>query len=77
MKSTVTSKYQTTIPKSIREKLKIAVNDILEWEVEEGRVMVYPAQKNFLNYRNSILIGKGSIKQDIERSRALQTEKYK
>ena len=77
MKSTVTSKYQTTIPKSIREVLRLSVNDTLEWEVEDGKVLVYPVQKNFLNFRNSILIGKGDIKQDIKRGRALRTEKHK
>ena len=77
MKSTVTSKYQTTIPKSIREELRISVNDTLEWEVEDGKVLVYPVRKNFLNFRNSILVGKGDIKQDIERGRALRTEKHK
>ena len=77
MKSSVTSKFQTTIPKSIREKLKISVNDALEWEIEDGKVLVYPVQKEFLNFRNSIPVGKGDIKQDIERSRALRAEKHK
>jgi AbrB family looped-hinge helix DNA binding protein len=76
MKSTVTSKFQTTIPKSIREKLKISVNDTLEWEVEDGTVRVYPVQEDFLKFRNSIRVGKGDIKQDIERSRVLRAEKY-
>jgi AbrB family looped-hinge helix DNA binding protein len=77
MKSTVTSKFQTTIPKAIREELKISVNDTLEWEVEDGKVLVYPVQKNFLNFRNSILIGKGDIKKDIDRGRALRAEEHK
>lgn len=77
MKSTITSKYQTTIPKAIRERLRLSVHDTLEWKIEDGRVLLYPGQKNFLNFRNSILVGKGDIKQDIERGRALRTEKYK
>jgi len=75
MKSTVTSKFQTTIPKSIREKLKISVFDALEWEIEDGKGVVYPVQKKFLKYRNSIMVGKGSINKDIERARALRMEK--
>ena len=77
MKSTITSKYQTTIPKSIREKLKISTNDALEWEIEEGKVLVYPVQKEFLKFRNSISVGKGDIKKDIERSRTLRAEKHR
>jgi AbrB family looped-hinge helix DNA binding protein len=77
MKSTVTSKFQTTIPKAVREELRISVNDTLEWEVESGKVFVYPVQKNFLNFRNSILTGKGDIKEDIDRGRALRAGKYK
>jgi bifunctional DNA-binding transcriptional regulator/antitoxin component of YhaV-PrlF toxin-antitoxin module len=30
MKSVITSKYQTTIPKKVREELKLAVNDTLK-----------------------------------------------
>ncbi len=77
MKSTVTSKFQTTIPKSIREELRLSINDTLEWEIEDGKVRVYPAQKNFLNFRNSISVGKGDIKKDIERGRTLRAEKHK
>lgn len=77
MKSTVTSKYQTTIPKSIREQLKLNINDTLEWEIQDNKVLVYPVQKNFLNFRNSICVGKGDIKKDIERSRTLRTEKHR
>ena len=76
MKSTVTSKFQTTIPKAIREELRISVNDTLEWEIEGGKVLVYPVQKNFLNFRNSILIGKGDTKEDIDRGRTLRARKY-
>ena len=77
MKSTVTSKYQTTIPKSIRDELRLSINDTLAWEVEEGKVLVYPVQKNFLNFRNSISVGKGNIGKDIESGRTLRAEKHK
>jgi bifunctional DNA-binding transcriptional regulator/antitoxin component of YhaV-PrlF toxin-antitoxin module len=47
MQSTITSKFQTTIPKAIRENLALAVTDTLEW-----KVIVSPWQKNFLKYQN-------------------------
>jgi antitoxin PrlF len=41
--STITSKGQTTIPKEIRELLKLNSGDRLEFIVEsDGRVWIYP-----------------------------------
>ena len=77
MQSTITSKYQTTIPKTIRERLGLSVKDILEWKVEKGRITVYPAKKNFLKYRNTVKTGRGDISADIETARKLRTEKYR
>jgi AbrB family looped-hinge helix DNA binding protein len=34
MQSVITSKYQTTIPKAVREKLGLSVKDALDWKVE-------------------------------------------
>jgi AbrB family looped-hinge helix DNA binding protein len=76
MKSSVTSKFQTTMPKSIREKLQISIGDSLEWEIEDSKVVVYPVLKNFLDYRNSIPVGKGDTKQDIEHSRTKRAENF-
>lgn len=77
MQSLITSKYQTTIPKSIREKLKISIHDALEWKIENGKVVVYPVQKRFLNYKNAVKVGPGDIRTDIEQARAQQVEKYR
>jgi AbrB family looped-hinge helix DNA binding protein len=77
MKSTITSKYQTTIPKAIREGLKLAVNDALEWELKKGKVTVKPVQSRFLGHQNSIKVGKGDIGKDISQSRMAIAEKYK
>jgi AbrB family looped-hinge helix DNA binding protein len=69
MKSVITSKYQTTIPKKVREKLKLAVNDSLEWKVVKGQMVVYPIQKRFLLRRNTICVGRGDPRMDIEKAR--------
>ena len=69
MKSVITSKYQTTIPKKVREKLKLAVNDSLEWKVVKGQMVVYPIQKRFLLRRNTISVGRGDPRKDIEKAR--------
>lgn len=77
MNSTVTTKYQTTIPKAVREKLGIAVNDSLEWVVEQGRVIVHPVHSDFLRYQGSVKTGSGDIRADIESARVERLEKYR
>ena len=77
MKSTITSKYQTTIPKAIRINLGLSIKDALEWKVENGKVIIYPAKRNFLNYRNSVKTGQGDIAGDIEAARNIRMEKYR
>ena len=76
MQSTITSKFQTTIPKDIRENLNLSVSDIIEWKVERGKVFVSPVHKEFLKYRNSIKTGSGNISEDIRLARERRTEKY-
>ena len=65
MQSVITSKCQTTIPKKIRVQLKLSVSDTLEWKVENGKAVVLPVHKRFLQHRNAIKTGKGDISQDI------------
>ncbi len=77
MNSTVTSKYQTTIPKAVRERLGITANDALEWVVEEGRVVVHPVHSDFLRYRGSVKTGAGDIAADIQSARERRLEKYR
>jgi AbrB family looped-hinge helix DNA binding protein len=77
MKSVITSKYQTTIPKRVREQLKLSVNDALEWRVVKGQMVVYPLQKRFLLRRNSIHTGRGDIRKDIENARRERAEDHR
>jgi AbrB family looped-hinge helix DNA binding protein len=77
MKSIITSKYQTTIPKAIRINLGLSVKDALEWKVENGQVILYPAKRNFLTYRNSVKTGQGDIAGDIEAALNHRMERYR
>ncbi len=77
MKSTITSKFQTTIPKAIREGLKLTVNGMLDWELKNGKVTVRPVHHTFLNHRNTIQVGKGNIAKDIAQSKTQRVDKYK
>lgn len=74
MKSTITAKFQTTIPKKVREHLKLKVHDVIDWQVEEGKVVVSPVRRDFLAYRNRVLVGTGDIHADIERTRTRRGE---
>jgi AbrB family looped-hinge helix DNA binding protein len=77
MQSVITSKFQTTIPKAVRERLKLSIHDSLEWKVDRGKIVVLPVQKNFLKYRNRIKTGPGKIDADIKQARQQRVEKYR
>ena len=77
MQSTITSKFQTTISKAIRDHLALMVNDTLEWKVDHGKIIVSPKQKKFLQYQNKVKVGKGDIEADISLARNLRLEEYR
>ena len=75
MNSTITVKFQTTIPKVVREQLGIRVNDAIEWRVLKGKAEVVPVRTGFLRYRNVIHVGEGDLRSDLEAGRASRAEK--
>ncbi len=75
MKSKITSKYQTTIPKEIRNRLNLSVSDSIEWKIEKDKILVEPVNKPFLKYKGSIKIESGNIKEDILRSGRMRVSK--
>ncbi len=77
MQTVITSKYQITIPKKIRVQLKLSVSDTLEWKVENGKAVVLPVHKKFLEYRSAINTGKGDIAHDIDLARKERAGKYR
>jgi AbrB family looped-hinge helix DNA binding protein len=77
MQSVITSKFQTTIPKAVREHLKLSVHDTLEWKVDQGKIVVLPVQKKFFKYRNRIKTGPGKIDEDIKLARQQRMERYR
>jgi AbrB family looped-hinge helix DNA binding protein len=77
MQTIISSKFQTTIPKKIREKLLLSVKDTLDWKVEEGRIIVSPVRTDFLRHQNSIHTGPGDIAKDIQNARTMRADKYK
>lgn len=54
MQSVVTSKGQTTIPKEIREFLKLKPKDRIFYIVEDGKVVLKPLRGDILELRGSV-----------------------
>lgn len=75
MRSVITSKYQTTIPKEVRETLKLSVHDAVEWRLDKGVAVVCPTQRDFLSRRGCIKTGKGDIASDIAKARLARSER--
>jgi AbrB family looped-hinge helix DNA binding protein len=69
IKSTVTSKGQTTIPRTVREELGIHAGDVLEWDVQQERVRIRLVGHGFINRRGMIRTGPGSVVDDIKQAR--------
>ncbi|NKB66209.1 MAG: AbrB/MazE/SpoVT family DNA-binding domain-containing protein [Candidatus Latescibacteria bacterium] len=76
MESKITSKYQITIPRSIRDKLKLKVADAIEWKIEDDRIYVEAARKPFLQYKGAVKVGPGDIEEDIAQARAKRARRY-
>ncbi len=68
--STITSKFQTTVPKEIRQKLGLAPRDLLCWEIVGQDVRVVPARRGFLDRRGSVQVGAGSAVEDVRLARS-------
>jgi len=78
MQTVISAKFQTTIPKKIREQLKLSINDALDWQVDhDGKIIVEPLHKKFLLRKNSIDTGPGKIDDDIVQARTLRAERNK
>lgn len=77
MNSTITVKFQTTIPKGVRERLGIRVNDAIEWRVLKGKAEVVPVRTGFLRHRNVIHVGEGDLRSDLEAGRTARAEKHR
>jgi antitoxin PrlF len=52
--SKVTSKFQTTIPQTIRDVMGISQGDAVVFEIEEGRVFIKRLQPLDLDYLNAV-----------------------
>jgi len=49
LRATVTSKGQVTLPKAVREALKIGRADTVEFELQDDQAILRPVQRGFLS----------------------------
>lgn len=77
MLSKITSKYQTTIPKKIRQRLKLKVSDNISWEIEGDSILVKPTHNPFLSHYGTVIIGSGNTVEDVRKIRDIISRKYK
>lgn len=76
LKSKITSKYQITIPKEIRECLKLSMEDVIEWSVDEKGIHIESASKPFLKHKGFLNIGAADIKSDVKKAWEERTKRY-
>ncbi len=69
LKTSVTSKGQTTVPKQSREILGIGPHDDVSCEIVERKVQLSSGEPKFFRWIGSIRLGCGSVSADIERAR--------
>lgn len=70
-KSKITVKYQTTVPKEVREKLKVGPSDVLQWELFGDYIRVTASEPAFLKREGSIKVGPGDPVEDVKEARKL------
>ncbi|HEX9940617.1 MAG TPA: AbrB/MazE/SpoVT family DNA-binding domain-containing protein [Thermoanaerobaculia bacterium] len=70
-KSRITVKYQTTVPKEVREQLGVGPSDVLQWEVLGDHARVTVSGRAFLELRGSFKVGPGDPVEDVRRAREL------
>lgn len=70
--STMTSKNQTTVPREIRDELRLEPGALLHWEVRGGEIRVTAERPSFFDLRGSIHVGRGSVIEDLRKARRLR-----
>jgi AbrB family looped-hinge helix DNA binding protein len=75
MKSKVSVRGQTVIPKAVREELNISQETVLEWKVKDGVVVVMPLPADPIEASYGMFKGKGSVVDDVLNMRKEERKK--
>ena len=76
MKTTVSVRGQTVVPREIREQMGIVPQTRLKWQIRDGVIVVYPIPPDPIQAAVGILKGRGPTTDDLlaERRRERQRE---
>jgi len=72
VQSKITSKYQVTVPKDVRDELGLKPGDRLGWEVVGEEVRVTQVRNAFLERAGTIKVGPGDVVDDVRKARRLR-----
>ena len=77
MKTTVSVRGQTVVPREIREKMGIVPKSKLEWQIVDGLIVVTPIPPDPVRASIGILKGRGLTTEDLlaERRKERQRER--
>ncbi|HEX9734916.1 MAG TPA: AbrB/MazE/SpoVT family DNA-binding domain-containing protein [Thermoanaerobaculia bacterium] len=79
MQTTISTRWQTVIPRKIRQELAIEPNSKLEWELKDGFVQVRPIPADPVKASLGLLRGRGLTTEDLlaERRRERARERQR
>lgn len=69
VRSRITSKNQVTLPREIREQLKVGPSDELIWEFREGKAVVSAANRRLHRHFGTIDVGPRDVVADVKEAR--------
>jgi len=77
MKTTVSVRGQTVVPRKIREQMNIGPQTVLDWQIKDGMIVVYPLPPDPVRAAVGILKGQGPTTDELlaERRRERQRER--
>ena len=77
MKTTVSVRGQTVVPREIRERMGIVPQTKLEWQIKDGVIVVYPIPPDPIQAAMGMLKDQGPTTADllVERRRERQRER--
>jgi bifunctional DNA-binding transcriptional regulator/antitoxin component of YhaV-PrlF toxin-antitoxin module len=67
--STITAKYQTTVPKDVRQRLGLAVGGTLHWQVAGQEAHVTAATPEWLDLQGIFRVAAGDPVADVRAAR--------
>lgn len=76
--SKITAKHQITVPREVRDRLKLGPSDRIQWRcAEDGRIYVTIAEAPIAQYQGAVRVGIGDIQADIEAARDAAVDRYR